>query len=57
MKIEQTYETFGIEVKRFYLPFILTQVCPKCGKVLERDLNDQYLSYPTCGKPEEITFY
>ena len=37
--------------KRTYLPLILKDACPECGHVVEVDLSDRYLSYPTIGEP------
>lgn len=48
---------FSIDVKRFYLPFIFNVECPHCGEKIEKDLNDQYLSYPDVNKEEEAYFY
>lgn len=44
--------------KRTYLPgVVLRSKCPKCGDVAERDLGEDYLSYPTTGDAEDVTFY
>ncbi len=47
---------FTIDVKRFGLPFIVESTCPGCGLAVERDLDGDYLSYPTVGCPERIGF-
>jgi hypothetical protein len=39
-----------IDVKRFYLPFVVTATCPLCRAEVERRLDDQYLSYPETGR-------
>lgn len=44
-------QPFSIEVKRFYAPFIITDACPKCGNAVQKDLRDDYMSYPTTDKP------
>jgi hypothetical protein len=49
-------ETFDIEVKRFYLPIVIKAKCPDCGREMKRDLSNDYLSYPTIGRPERLTF-
>lgn len=46
-------QAFNTEVKRFYVPgFTLRDKCPKCGKVTEDDMAQNYLSYPSAN--EEI---
>ena len=47
-----------IDCKRFYIPgVVLKEKCPKCGKVVEKDLHhDEYLSYPEVGI-NNIDFY
>ena len=49
----------GIELdKRFYLPgVVLSDECPKCKEIVEKDLGDDYLSYPVVGKPYTIDLY
>lgn len=56
MKIEPKPMRGGEMEKRTYLPFALTSTCPKCGRDGERDLTDQYLSYPVLGQPQRVTF-
>jgi len=45
-----------ISIKRFYLPFVVSDACPKCGKESETDLHQDgsYLSYPSLVKPERV---
>ena len=44
--------------KRFYIPgIILRDTCPHCQAPYVRDFSDHYLSYPTTGKPVELTGY
>jgi len=47
MKIIKRSEPFDIDVKRFYLPFVLEAACPNCGAQQADDLSIDYLSYPT----------
>ena len=42
---------FTIDVKRFYLPYVLKSHCPKCGREKSRDFEVHYLSYPTANVP------
>jgi hypothetical protein len=48
-----------LSIKRFYLPFIVSDTCPKCSQVAEADLNrdGSYLSYPSLTKPERVYLY
>lgn len=48
-----------INIKRFYLPFVVTDPCPTCGKEASCDLyqDGSYISYPSLVKPEAIYFY
>lgn len=44
--------------KRFYMPgVVLRSVCPKCQIPYEKDMAEEYLSYPVVGKPKKITGY
>jgi len=43
--------------KRFYFDAILKMKCPNCGKVMERDFNEDYLSYPEVGRGKEMEIY
>lgn len=47
----------SIDVKRFYLPAIITGVCPTCGNNVEMDLESDYLSYPLLNVAEGRHFY
>ena len=49
--------SFEIEVKRFYVPFTITDECPKCGMTTECAETSDYFSYPTVGKKEKVSFY
>jgi len=58
MKIKRTdtEDYFYLEVKRCYLPFILSSSCPECKTAVERDLEDQYLMEPCLGGETEVWF-
>lgn len=43
------------DIKRLYLPFVVKDKCPKCGKEVSEDLNTNYLSYPSFNKTHYIT--
>ncbi len=46
-----------IGVKRFYMPGVLLSFnCRKCGKLMEKDYEQQYISFPTIGEQTEY-FY
>ena len=52
--------TPGSEIgsKRFYLPGIVIKTkCPKCGGPYEKDMGDDYLSYPRIGVEDTINGY
>lgn len=37
-----------LDVKRFYLPgFTIRGTCPRCGEVVESDMGEEYLSFPS----------
>jgi hypothetical protein len=55
--IETTEKPVELGVKRFCLPCKVTATCPECGKQVERDFMDSYLSYPTANEPLPVTFY
>jgi hypothetical protein len=48
-----------LSIKRFYLPFVVSDACAKCGKQAEADLDrdGSYLSYPSLVKPERVYLY
>jgi hypothetical protein len=46
-----------LSVKRCYIPCVLTDACPQCGAEVQRDLSDDYLSYPNLGEPVDVHFY
>lgn len=59
MKITNTKtdEAFDLDIKRCYLPIVITDTCPLCGVEVERHLNGHYLSYPKLNVPFKITMY
>lgn len=51
MKITNDNEPYEVDVKRFYMPgTTFTGECPKCHAAFEKDLSDEYLSYPMANK-------
>lgn len=59
MEIKRTkdYKGFEIEIKRFYVPFVISTKCKGCGEVIEEWLGNDYLSYPTLGEPFNYVIY
>ena len=58
LTVEHIYEDeFVIDTKRLYLPLVFSSPCPKCNGVLERDLSESYLSYPSLNTPQTVSFY
>lgn len=55
MNIHKKYQEEAgntIEVKRLYLPFIVSDECPGCKKTIKIDLErSDYLSYPKLNEP------
>jgi hypothetical protein len=51
-KAHEVRDGYEINCKRFYLPIVLTSVCPKCGRKAERNLEEHYLAYPETGEGE-----
>lgn len=50
MKIEHKLDAETLRLsKRTYLPFIVTDECPKCHESVESDLTERYLAFPTIG--------
>lgn len=47
---------FEVDVKRFYIPVVVISVCPECTEEVRRNLEDNYLSYPTLGAPTKLYF-
>ena len=51
-------QPFEIREKRFYIPdYIISSSCPKCGEIKNRDLSDEYLTYPKANIPIKIGMY
>lgn len=57
MEITSTGSGGELDIKRLYLPFEIKTECPKCKTETVRDLEQEYLSYPSIGKPEDVHFY
>lgn len=56
--VKTSDEPFELNVKRFYVPgYVLSSKCPKCKLAQERDLGENYLSYPKTGEPLALCFY
>jgi hypothetical protein len=56
--VETDNESYEIGVKRFYVPgVVLKSKCPQCGKEAEKDLGDDYLSYPATNTPIYVSMY
>lgn len=43
--------------KRFYLDGVVLYKECKCGNIMEKDLESDYLSYPCVGYPEKLYLY
>ena len=50
-------ENVEIDIRRFRLPVVIKSKCPRCSKIVELDLEDQYLSYPKVGRNEEFLYH
>jgi hypothetical protein len=57
LKIENLGAEVTCEIKRFYFPAILTSNCPECGEEVVKDGRNQYISWPSFNKPQEVHFY
>lgn len=57
MKIENTSEVMSLDIKRCYLPIIITDTCPTCGTEVSKHLGSDYVSYPKVNVPFEISMY
>ena len=57
MKITKIDAPFAIDVKRLYLPFVIEDDCPECGRMCVFDLTGDYLSYPTIDGVFLASFY
>ena len=55
--IKRTAGNFHFDVKRLYLPYVINTQCPSCREQVQFDMGDQYISYPTVGKPENLCLY
>jgi len=46
-----------VEIKRFHFPISFKIKCAHCGEEIEQDFEEDYLSYPTLNKEEEVGIY
>lgn len=53
----KTNEPFPIDVKRFYVPFVVIDKCPNCGREVHKPLDNDYLGYPIACVPIEVSMY
>lgn len=54
MKKFKVKEGIEIAAKRFYMPgIVLNMKCKKCGEIMEKDFDREYLSYPEIGENDE----
>lgn len=56
-KITNSPDSMSIDVKRFYVPAVITAQCPFCGKECENDYSDEYFSYPDTNERFGAHFY
>jgi ribosomal protein S27E len=47
----------SLEIKRMYLPAKVQVKCHHCENILTYDFDEQYLSYPSIGVPEQCDVY
>lgn len=57
MKINNTNTNHSLDLKRCYLPIVITDTCPTCGEEVSKDLSRDYLSYPTINQPFKTGMY
>ena len=57
MKIENTGDVCDLDIKRCYLPIVITDTCPKCGAEVSKHLDNDYVSYPKVNKPFTINMH
>lgn len=57
MKIEITDGAASLDIKRCYLPIIVTSACPTCGAEISKHLDNDYLMYPKINTPFEMPMY
>jgi len=46
-----------VSIKRFYVPYTVSDDCPKCGKERSTDLDREYLQYPSLKKPNYVSMW
>lgn len=57
MKIEITDSPASLDIKRCYLPIVVTTECPHCGMTVVKHLKSDYLSYPKVNTPFDMHMY
>lgn len=57
MKIEHTNDVADLDIKRCYLPIVITDTCPHCGLSVQKFLSGDYVSYPKLNKPFTINMH
>jgi hypothetical protein len=55
--IKNTKDVCALDIKRCYLPIVITDTCPKCGAQVSRNLGSDYVSYPTVNKKFTINMH
>lgn len=55
---EDIGKKISLDIKRFYIPGTkIIGNCPECGEYLEKDFDEQYLSYPSISKNNKEYMY
>jgi hypothetical protein len=57
VKIVNRAKECGTSEKRFRFPCSVFDTCPKCGAEVEKDFEEDYLSYPSFNTAEDVNFY
>lgn len=57
MKIEITDSPASLDIKRCYLPIVITTECPQCGLMVSKHLESDYLSFPKVNTPFDMPMY
>ena len=57
MKIENTGAICNLDIKRCYLPIVITDTCPHCGATVQKDLDGDYISYPRVNAPFMVSMH
>jgi hypothetical protein len=56
-KIENTGDACDLDIKRCYLPIVVTAKCPHCGLTVQKFLEGDYVSYPKINKPFDLPMH